>query len=142
MGVARSAYRLGAWSKPLLGSTMEMDCLELVNLWNNRCNSRSIMAPILLDFGELASSFTSFSILHVMRTANYPAHLCASTLCVTESWMDDTRSFLVSSLLADCPANAFVWIKLSKFSAKKGTCTVIFLFPRNTHTVMSLHKET
>jgi hypothetical protein len=90
--------------------TMETDCLELVNLWNNRRNSRSIVAHILLEIGELASSFTSFSIQHVMRTANYPTHLCAkraSTLCVTESWMDDTPSFLVSSLLAVCPANAF-----------------------------------
>ena len=61
--------------------------------------------------GELASSFLSFDIQHVMRTANYPAHLCAkyaSTLSVTESWLDKTPRFLFSSMLADCPANAFV----------------------------------
>jgi hypothetical protein len=137
-GVARSSGRLiGAWSKALLGITqplvaecpslrdgvlfaklrglthviMKTDCLEIVNLWNNRRNSLSIVAPILLEIGELASSFTVFSIHHVLRTANVSAHLCAkraSTLCVTESWLSETPSFLVSSLLADCPVNTFV----------------------------------
>ena len=89
---------------------METDCLEIVNLWNNRRNSLSVVAPILLEVGELVSSFSVFLIHHVIRTANVPAHLCAkraSTLRVTESWMFETPSFLVSSLLADCPANAF-----------------------------------
>jgi hypothetical protein len=66
--------------------TMETNCLELVNLWNNHRNSRSIVAPILLEIGELASSFTSFRIEYVIRTVNYPTHLCAkraSTLCTT-----------------------------------------------------------
>jgi ribonuclease HI len=137
-GVARSSCRLlGAWSKPLPGITnpliaeslalrdgvlfakirgltqviMETDCLEVVNLWNTRHDSRSIVAPLLVEVGELALSFDSFVIQHVMRTSNYPAHLCAkraSTLRVTESWMDETPSFLISSLLADCPANAFI----------------------------------
>jgi ribonuclease HI len=136
-GVARSSCRfIGAWSKPLLGVTnplvaeslavrdgvlfakirglthvvLETDCLEVVNLWKTRHNSRSIVAPILLEIGELATSFTSFEIQHVIRASNVPAHLCAklaSTLNVTESWMTETPSFLFSSLLADCPANAF-----------------------------------
>jgi ribonuclease HI len=137
-GVARSSNRLlGAWSKPLPGITnpliaetlsvrdgvlfaklrglthviLEMDCLEVVNLWNTRHNSRSIVAPLLAEIGELALSFSFFEFQHVMRTSNLPAHLCAkraSTLMVTESWMDETPSFLVSSLLADCPANTYV----------------------------------
>ena len=89
---------------------METDCLEIVNLWNHSCNSFSIVAPILLEIRELASAFISFTIEHVLRTANVSAHLCAkrpSTLRVTKSWMYDTPSFLVSSLLADCPVNAF-----------------------------------
>jgi hypothetical protein len=68
------------------------------------------LAPILLEIGELATSFTSFEIQHVIRASNFLAHLCAklaSTLNVTESWMTETPSFLISSLLADCPANAF-----------------------------------
>jgi hypothetical protein len=90
---------------------LEMDCLEIVNLWNNRHNSLWIVAPILLEIGELANTFTVFSIQHVIRSANYPAHLCAkraSTLDVSESWMTETPSFLVSSLLADCTTCAFV----------------------------------
>jgi hypothetical protein len=128
---------IGAWSKPLLGITdpliaesmalregvlfarlrgisrviMETDCMEVVNLWKTRHNSRCIVAPLLEEIGELASSFISFDIQHVIRTSNYPAHLCAkraSTLNVTESWMDETPSFLFSCLLADCPASAYV----------------------------------
>jgi hypothetical protein len=90
---------------------METDCLEVVNLWNTRHSSRSIVAPLLVEIGDLASSFSFFLIQHVLRTSNYPAHLCAkraSTLNVTESWMDETPSFLFSCLLADCPASAYV----------------------------------
>jgi ribonuclease HI len=124
-GVARSAARLvGAWSKPLHGITdpliaeslvvregvrfaklrgfyhvvMETDCLEAVQLWNTRHSYRSVVAPILLEIGELASSFISFSIQHILRTVNFPAHLCAkraSTLVVTESWLVETLSFLI-----------------------------------------------
>jgi hypothetical protein len=137
-GAGGGASRLlGAWSKPLPGITdpliaeclsvhdgvlfvkirgfrhvtMEMDCLELVQLWNDRHNSCSVVAPLLLEIGEPAICFTTFTIQHVIRTANYPAHLCAkraSTFSVTESWLAETPSFLISSLLVDCPANAFV----------------------------------
>ena len=31
---------------------MEVDCLELVTLWTTRHNSRSIVAPLLLEIGE------------------------------------------------------------------------------------------
>ncbi|XBI75704.1 hypothetical protein VPH35_069040 [Triticum aestivum] len=102
---------------------METDCLEAVNLWNSRHTDRSVIAPILDEIGELAFSFTSFfaeilsiysftsfTIQHVMRSANSPAHLCAKracTLSVTESWLDSTPSFLISSLLADCSASTF-----------------------------------
>lgn len=137
-GVARSnTSLLGAWSKPHLGVTdpfigetlalrdgvifaklrgfshviMETDCLEVVNLWNSRHNSRSVVAPVLVEIGELASSFDSFCIQHVMRSANVPAHLCAkhaSTLTVTESWTDDRPPFLLTSLLADDARSTFV----------------------------------
>ena len=89
---------------------MEVDCLELVTLWTTRHNSRSIVAPLLLEIGELSTHFSSFVIQHVNRSANLPAHLCvkrACTLNVTDSWLDETPSFLVSSLLADCSKNAF-----------------------------------
>ena len=76
---------LGAWSKPLPGVSdpfvaellalregvifahlrgyshviMEVDCMELVNLWNSRRNSRSIAAPILNELEDIVPSFSS-----------------------------------------------------------------------------------
>ena len=137
-GVARSAAKmLGAWCKPYMGITdpllaeayalrdgvlfarlrgfthviMEVDCMEMVDLWNSRHNSRSIVAPILVQIGELARDFSLFVVQHVNRSANVPGHLCAKRACtlhVTESWLDETPSFLVSSLMVDCPRNALV----------------------------------
>ncbi|KAF7047582.1 hypothetical protein CFC21_056491 [Triticum aestivum] len=90
---------------------MKVDCLEMVNLWNNRHNSRLIVAPILVEIGELVSYFSLFVIQHVIRSANVPAHLCAKRACtlnVMESWLEDNPGFLLTSLLADCRENAFV----------------------------------
>jgi hypothetical protein len=39
---------------------MEMDSLEVVNLWSPRRDDRSIVAPILDVVGELVSEFISF----------------------------------------------------------------------------------
>ncbi|KAM3412112.1 hypothetical protein ACQJBY_003659 [Aegilops geniculata] len=90
---------------------METDCLEIVNLWNTRHNSFSVVAPLLIEIGELAASFTSFVIQHVNRSADVPAHLCAKhacTLLVTESWTGSRPSFLLTSLLADDARSSFV----------------------------------
>ena len=62
------------------------------------------MAPIFLEIGEHVPSFKSFVVQHVGRAGNVSAHLCAkqaSTLDVTECWLESTPSFLVTSLLAD-----------------------------------------
>ena len=102
-GVARSASSFqGAWSKPYPGVTdpliaeamavrdgvifaklrgftsvvLETDCLEVVNLCTNRHDSRAVVAPILVEIGELASTLISFVIEHVFKSANGPAHLC------------------------------------------------------------------
>ena len=83
---------------------IETDCLEVVNLWKSRRNSRSVIAPLLLDIAELIAQFNYFDILHVRRHANVPAHLCAKHACtmeVTECWMDSPPGFLVTSLMAD-----------------------------------------
>ena len=80
-GFARSKNALlGAWSKPLHGVTdpmiaealalrdgvifanlrgyaqvmMETDCQEIVNLWNTRLNSHSVVAPVFFEIEELA----------------------------------------------------------------------------------------
>ena len=131
-GVARSHLCfLGAWSKPLYGVTdplisellavregtifaqlrgfshvvIETDCLEVVNLWSSRGNCRSVVAPILQEVEELSSGFMSFSVQHVSRLFNNPAHLCAKRACTlsrTDSWVEACPEFLVSSLLGDC----------------------------------------
>ena len=70
---------------------IETDCLEVVNLWKSRRNSRSVIASLFLDIEELVAHFTYFDIFHVRRHANVPAHLCAKHACtleVTECWMD------------------------------------------------------
>jgi ribonuclease HI len=134
-GVARSHLSfLGAWSKPFIGVTdpliaevlalrdgvifaklrgfshvvMEMDSLEVVNLWSLRQDDRSIVAPILDEVGELVSDFVSFSVQHVRRSANNSAHVCARLACTLDqtcSWLDENPSFLSSSLRADCIGN-------------------------------------
>ena len=94
-----------------LNVVLKTDCLEVVNLWKTRHDSRSVVAPILIEMGELAGSLNSFAIHHVVRSANGPAHICAMQACtidVTESWIDNVPSFLTSSLLADCSADAFI----------------------------------
>lgn len=131
-GVARSHLSvLGAWSKPLPGVTdpfiaevlalregvifaqlrgfshvvMEVDCLEVVNLWLSRDNTRSIVTPIFNEIRERAMDFASFSVQHISRDANGTADLCAkhaTSLAVSECWMDVCPSFIVNSLRADC----------------------------------------
>jgi hypothetical protein len=130
-GIARSPTGfVGAWSKPYPGITdpliaeamslregvifaklrgfqrvvFEVDCLEVVNLWDSRAGSRSVVAPILQDIEGLASSFIYFVIQHVKRSANVPAHLCAKFACTQEDtccWFDHVPSFLTTSLQAD-----------------------------------------
>jgi hypothetical protein len=127
-GVVRSPSGfIGAWSKPLPGVTdpliaeamalregvvfaqlrgfsrvvFEVDCLEVVHLWDSRAVSRSVVAPILLDIEGLALNFISFVIQHVNRTANTSAHLCAKQACTqddTDCWMDLVPSFLTISI--------------------------------------------
>ncbi|KAF7036572.1 LOW QUALITY PROTEIN: hypothetical protein CFC21_047202 [Triticum aestivum] len=89
---------------------MEMDCKEVVDLWNTRHHSRSVVAPILLEIGDLSASFSSF-IINILRLSNLPAHLYAKRACslqVTEAWTNDVPPFLVSSLMVDCARCAFV----------------------------------
>ena len=131
-GIARSHLSfMGAWSKPFPGVTdplvaealalregvifaqlrgfshvlMEVDCLEVVNLWLSRDSSRSIVAPILLDIGEKSSSFISFSVRYVPREANFLADSCAKRACsllVSDCWLESCPPFLLSGLRADC----------------------------------------
>jgi hypothetical protein len=90
---------------------MEVDCLEIVDLWDSRAGSRAVVAPILQEIEGLSSSFSSFVIQHVIRTSNTLAHLCAKHACTletTSAWMELPPSFLVSSLQADTLGAAVV----------------------------------
>jgi hypothetical protein len=130
-GVVRDAAGfIGAWSKPYPGISdpliaeamalrdgvifaklrgfsrvvMEVDCLEIVDLWDSRAGSRAVIAPILQEIEGLLFSFISFRIQHVIRSSNTLAHLCAKHACtleITSCWMEQPPSFLVSSLMAD-----------------------------------------
>ena len=88
---------------------MEVDCLEVVNLWDSCAVSRSIVAPIFHEIEGLVSWFSSFVIKHVMRSANLPAHLCAKHACaldVTGCWMELPPGFIIATILAE-DAGAF-----------------------------------
>ena len=131
-GVARSHLSfIGAWCKPLNGVSdpfiaellafregvifaqlrgmshviMEVDSMELVTQWSLRGNSRSVAAPILRELDDIVLSFISFSVRHVSRESNSPAHTCAQRACSiesTECWLDQSPDFLLVSLKADC----------------------------------------
>jgi len=66
-------------------------------VWNNRATQRSEFAPIFDDIQELASSFSSFCIVHVKRTANRAAHACAhfAASSAFEFWANDAPSFCI-----------------------------------------------
>ena len=82
----------------------------------------TILAHIMLQIGALGNISSFFVIQHVNRSANLAAHLCANRACCTlnvaESWLDETPRFLlifcgvprflVTSVLADRPKNAYI----------------------------------
>jgi ribonuclease HI len=83
---------------------MESDSLQLVSLWNMRRSQRSEVA-VLLEMENLVSSFSSFSFVHVKRSANGAAHHCAKHAAENRSsgvWFDQPLSFLLSSIQSDC----------------------------------------
>ena len=80
---------------------MEVNCLDLVNLSNSCNNSRSVVTPILKELQEIVPSFASFSLTHVGRTINVPAHQCAQLACtldVAQSCLHQSPELLVSCL--------------------------------------------
>jgi hypothetical protein len=69
----------------------EVDCLEIVNLWDSRARSRAVVEPILQDIAKHSSLSSSFAIQHVIRSSNAVAHICAKhgcTLELTSVWME------------------------------------------------------
>ena len=57
---------------------LETDSQELVSLWKNRVNHRSEVTAILRDIEEMLASKPPAKIIHVRRSANFAAPLCAT----------------------------------------------------------------
>jgi hypothetical protein len=56
---------------------LEIDCLELINLWKKRDAQRSAIGPVLEEINALSLAFHSFSFYFVNRTCNKIAHVLA-----------------------------------------------------------------
>jgi hypothetical protein len=56
---------------------LETNPLQPVSLWHTRGHERSEVDVILEEIEKMVQSLTSFDILHVKRSANNCAHLCA-----------------------------------------------------------------
>ena len=54
----------------------EVDCLELMNMWNNPLGERSVIKPILDEISELSVVFISFSVIFACREYSWPSGLC------------------------------------------------------------------
>jgi ribonuclease HI len=83
---------------------IESDSLQFVSLWKNRKEQRSEIVAILKEMEELASTMISFECIHIRRSANEVAHLCAKhviSLSTSSVW-HEPPSFLVLSLQRDC----------------------------------------
>jgi hypothetical protein len=84
---------------------LETDSLELVKIWNDLSIGRSIISSVCREIRELSGFFTSFELVHVKRSANKAAHLCAHKAsperrrCVSVNYIP---IFLVSILAKDC----------------------------------------
>ncbi|KAF8691694.1 hypothetical protein HU200_040080 [Digitaria exilis] len=56
---------------------LESDSLQLVSLWKDRCKQRSEIATILDEMQEMVTALPSVTFVHVTRSVNGAAHLCA-----------------------------------------------------------------
>ena len=53
---------------------LETDCQEVVGLWENRGNNRSVIHPILMEIQERSLQFQDFTFIHASRLCNRVAH--------------------------------------------------------------------
>ena len=84
---------------------VETDSPELVSLWRSRGEDRSELVAIFSDVQDLSAMLTSFELVHVRRSANNAAHLCARNACNSSSalvWVEQPPSFFQHCLLNDC----------------------------------------
>jgi hypothetical protein len=79
----------------------EVDSEDLVRLWQNRANDRSVIKQVLDEISELSLLFTNFSLSHAHREANQMTHSCAKYTSLQDgsfSWDAEPPAFLVHSL--------------------------------------------
>jgi hypothetical protein len=87
------------------------DCQELVKLWRERQNQRSLIAPVFSEIEDFISLFDTFEFCFVGRSDNAVAHECARFACdhgVDTEWLDVCPEFLSHSLEADCTLNVVI----------------------------------
>lgn len=83
----------------------ELDCQEVVKLWDGRSRQRSVIGPLLDEVRELNTGFSSFVVKFARRSANFAAHCCAKFAFYSlgvAGWLSMSPGFLVR---ADCNQN-------------------------------------
>jgi hypothetical protein len=76
---------------------VETDSKLVAHMWQFRSTNRSEIKPILCDIESRSLDFFSFSLAHVYREVNLPAHTCAkeaSSDFKQKLWMNVTRTSL------------------------------------------------
>uniref|UniRef100_A0A453C674 RNase H type-1 domain-containing protein n=2 Tax=Aegilops tauschii subsp. strangulata TaxID=200361 RepID=A0A453C674_AEGTS len=102
-GVARSSTAfLGAWSKPYLGVSTDPLIIEAFSL------REGVRFATLRGFLHVIIEVDCLELVTLWRTRHNSRSIVAPILNVTETWLAETPSFLVTSLLADCPGNALI----------------------------------
>jgi len=54
--------------------SLETDCQEVINLWENKDKNRSVIYPILMEIQEHSRLFQDFIFLYASRSCNRVAH--------------------------------------------------------------------
>lgn len=99
---------------------IEMDCQELVALWNSRTSNRCAIIPVLNQIQELSRHSTHFVFAHVRREANMAAHYSANFALISNSecmWSHDVPNFLSQCIQHD--SHAENWSNIEFLCSKK-----------------------
>jgi hypothetical protein len=86
---------------------LEADSMEMIALWRSRDEQRWEITPILKEIQAMTTSLSSFTTLHIRRTGNVAAHICArhaSSIHVAV-WENNPPSFLLRQLNDYCNHN-------------------------------------
>lgn len=62
---------------------LETDCLQVIQLWENRETQRSIIAPVLSELDDIRLAFSEFTFKFASRYCNKVAHELAKQVTDT-----------------------------------------------------------